>query len=178
MVLLFLAEGFEEVEALTAVDFLRRGNVEVKTVGVGGKEICGAHGIWVVADLTEQEVSAEGLEMLVLPGGSGAWVLEKSEKVQQLIACAAKEELWLAAICAAPFILGHLGLISGKRATCYPGFEQELIGAVYTGAPVETDGKVITGRGPGVASEFALALLRALRGDAVAMEVEAGLQRA
>ena len=136
MVYVFLAEGFEEIEALTPVDLLRRAGAEVRTVGVGSKNITGAHGITVACDMSEDEASAsikeapEALEMTVLPGGMpGTLNLGKSETVSHFLDAAAKRGAYIGAICAAPSVLGAKGLLRGRRAVCYPGFEDKLTGA-------------------------------------------------
>lgn len=165
MILVFLADGFEEIEALTPVDYLRRCELEVKTVGVRGKMVRGAHGITVLADLTMYDVDVDQVEMIVLPGGMpGTLNLEKSTLLKNLIAYCAEQEIPIGAICAAPTILGHMGLLQGRRATCFPGCEAELEGTTVTGAPVETDGIFITARGAGVANEFAFALAERMCG--------------
>ncbi len=163
MIYIFLAEGFEEIEALTPVDILRRAGQQVCTVGVGGgKIIRGSHGIGVECDLSDAEISPEKMDMIILPGGMpGTLNLEKSPVVQEMIDYAVANGKWVAAICAAPSILGHKGLLSGKVATCFPGFEQELEGAI-PGDYVCVDGKTVTARGMGVAAEFALKLVELL----------------
>ncbi|MBQ8670198.1 MAG: DJ-1/PfpI family protein, partial [Oscillospiraceae bacterium] len=144
MIYVFFANGFEEVEALAPVDILRRAEHEVQMVGVGGKFIKGAHGITVACDIEAPQVSLANMEMAVLPGGMpGTLNLEKSEIVQIVAEYAIEKNIPLGAICAAPSILGHAGLLEGRKATCFPGFEQELTGAEVTGAPVEVDGKLI-----------------------------------
>lgn len=166
MIYVFLAQGFEEIEALAVVDILRRAELEVKMVGVGGKKITGSHGITVECDIIEDESSPDGLEMIVLPGGlPGTLNLEKSETVQGYIDFAVDNDKWIGAICAAPSILGHKGLLEGKRVTCYPGFDSQLGGAVYTASPVEKSGKIITAKGPGAAVDFALVLVEELLGS-------------
>lgn len=172
MVYLLLAEGFEEIEALFPLDILRRGGVEVCTVGVGGREICGAHGISVIADTTIEE-AAEIPEMLILPGGMpGSVNLDESGEVDSLIARTVKAGGHLAAICAAPFVLGKRGLLAGHAAVCYPGFEDKLIDADYrANARVVTDGNITTAVGMGAASEFGLELLSILMGEEVARKV-------
>ena len=164
MVYVFLANGFEEVEALAPVDFLRRCELEVKTIGIGGEVVTGAHGITVKADISEYELNEyENATAVVLPGGMpGTLNLENSETVQDFVSYAEQEGLPICAICAAPSILGHRGLLDGKRATCFPGFENELGGATYTGESVECDGNIITGKGAGVALEFAHAIGKVL----------------
>lgn len=166
MIYVFLANGFEELEALAPVDILRRGGCEVKTVGVGGKTVCGAHKIPVVCDITEEEAATDGLEGIILPGGMpGALNLEKSECVCRFIDFAAENGLYIGAICAAPSILGHKGLLKGKKATCFPGFEKELDGAELSDAPVVTDGEITTACGAGAAFDFGFRLLSELTGD-------------
>ncbi len=163
MIYVFLAEGFEEVEALTPVDYLRRCELEVKTVGVTGKLVRGSHGITVMADILPEGVKPELADMIVLPGGMpGTLNLERAPIVQEMITYCVEHEIPVAAICAAPSILGHRGLLSGKTATCYTGFEDQLIGANATGEPVEKDGIFITARGAGVADRFAFKLIETL----------------
>ncbi|MFT9055682.1 MAG: DJ-1 family glyoxalase III [Ethanoligenens sp.] len=176
MVVLFLAEGFEEIEALATLDILRRGGVAVKTVGVSGRQIVGAHGVTVTADMTAEEVGTGELEMVVLPGGPGTPNLEASTVVQQFVDYAVQNDLWLGAICAAPSILGHKGLLKGKHAVCYPGYEPELTGATVGHTSVCVDGRIITGNGPGAAFAFGLALVEALRGKEQAEQVKNGMQ--
>lgn len=178
MVYVFFANGFEEIEAITPVDLLRRAGLEVTTVGVGGRQITGSHGITITCDITDAEATPENLEMVVLPGGMpGASNLDQSPVVQQFIDKAVEQGSWLGAICAAPFILGSRGLLKGRKATCFPGFESKLEGATYTGSPVEQDGNFITARGAGVAVDFALTLVQALTSPAKAKELSATIQR-
>ena len=157
----FLAEGFEEIEALTPVDVLRRAGLNVETVSVmDEREVIGAHGVPVVADILFEEVNEADAEMLVLPGGMpGASNLDEHEGLSELIHLFASEGRALAAICAAPMVLGKRGVLDGRRATCYPGFESYLDGAEYTGSLVETDGNIITGKGPGAAMDFAFTIV-------------------
>lgn len=180
MVAVFFAPGFEELEALAPVDVLCRAGVEVCTVGVGGRTVAGAHGVSVECDREAGPAFLEQLdqlEMVVLPGGMpGAQNLEDSPQVAAVLGEAARRGLWIGAICAAPFVLGHRGLLRGKRVTCYPGYETELTGAVYTGAAVEEDGRLITANGPGAALPFALRLAAALRGEAVAASLAEAMQ--
>ena len=174
----FLAEGFEEVEALTPVDMLRRGGVTVKTVGIGGKTITGAHGIPVGCDIAEEDVIPDEIDMMVLPGGMpGTTHLGESLTIQEGLAYAAQEDLWVAAICAAPSVLGENGLLHGRKYTCYPGFENdEKYHGTYTAAPLQQDGKIITANGAGNAMTFALYLLAALQGEEKALEVGRSIQ--
>ncbi len=159
MICVFLAEGFEEIEALTPVDFLRRCELPVKMVGVGAPVATGSHGIPVVCDLTAADLALDEVEAVILPGGMpGTLNLKKSDVVQAAIRKCAAEGKVVAAICAAPSILGHMGLLAGRKATCFPGFEEQLVGAEVTGKPVEQDGVFITSKGAGTASQFAFAL--------------------
>jgi len=164
MIYVFLAQGFEEVEALTAVDMLRRCELEVATVGVGDSLIVGSHGIPVVADTIAQEIALdENLQMIVLPGGMpGTLNLEKSPHVQAAVDYCVKENRYIAAICAAPSILGHKGLLNGREAVCYKGFESQLGNVVVSGGAVAVSGNIITGRSCGTSLEFALKLVEIL----------------
>ncbi|HBI51492.1 MAG TPA: DJ-1 family protein [Ruminococcaceae bacterium] len=166
MVLVFLANGFEETEAVAPIDILRRNGQNVITVGIGEEVITSSHGITVVPDVTEADMSLmTEIDMIVLPGGMpGTLNLEKSRTVQDTIDYCAANGKFIGAICAAPSILGKKGLLKGKKATCFPGFEEFLEGADFTGEPVEKDGNIITARGAGVAVEFGLKLVEALSG--------------
>lgn len=177
MVAVFLANGFEEIEALAVVDLLRRAELKVVTVGVGSAEPTGSHGITVKADIAEEAVNLQEVSAVVLPGGMpGTLNLEASKTVQAAIRFAFDNRLPVAAICAAPSILGHGGYLNGLHATCYPGFETELSGAVYEDTGVVTDGIVTTASGAGVAVDFALELVRRLVSVAVAEEIRRGIQ--
>ena len=174
---LFLANGFEESEAIVPADILRRGGVELTVVSVTGKrEVVSANKITVVADRLFDECDFGAADMLILPGGMpGAKNLNEHDALKKLLAQFAAQGGWVAALCAAPIVLGGLGLLEGCEATCYPGFEGQLAGATYTAQPTEIDGKIITGRGPGYAYGFGFALLAALMGEAVAKEVKAAM---
>ena len=177
MVVLFLADGFEEIEALTPLDLLRRAGVEMVTVGLGGREIRGSHGITVLADTDADHMPTGPVDMVILPGGMpGAANLDASELVAATLAHAHQSGAYLAAICAAPMVLGHQGYLAGKRATCFPGFEEHLIGAIARSEGVVRDGNVITARGMGVALDFGLALVEAIRGEEVAAALRAAVQ--
>lgn len=181
MVYLFLANGFEEIEALTPVDLLRRAGVEVTTVGIGGKTVTGAHHITVQAD-TDGDGALAMLrrgatpEMIVLPGGMpGASNLDASPVVEAFLAAAEEADAYIAAICAAPMILGKRGLLRGRRAVCYPGFEGTLTGAEVEDLPCVRDGKIITGQAMGAACAFALTLVEALKGESTAETLRGGV---
>ena len=179
MIYVFLAEGFEETEAVATIDVLRRAELPVKTVAVGtaGTLVAGAHGIPVQADIAEAEVTTDDMEAVVLPGGMpGTLNLERSETVKHSVTFCVENEKLTAAICAAPSILGHMGCLNGKKATCYPGFEQELQGAAVSAEPAVRDGNIITGKGPGAAIPFALMIVEAFCGGASAEELRKGLQ--
>ncbi len=164
MIYAFLAEGFEETEAVTPIDLLRRSGKKVITVGVGDNIIMGSHGIPIVTDTIAQEAPlTDELEMIILPGGMpGTLNLEKSEYVQAAIDFCTANNKYIGAICAAPSILGHKGLLKGRKAVCYKGFEAQLEGAEVLNAPVAVDGNIITARGAGVAVQFGLALVEAV----------------
>ena len=169
MIYLFLANGFEEIEALAPLDLLRRAGLEVTTVGIGGDTVMGAHGIPVTADIPEGMFADAAPDMVILPGGMpGAKNLDESRTVDTALKVAVKRNAFIAAICAAPMVLGHRGLLEGKRAICFPGFEQELKGATIADTRVVRDGNIITAAGMGVAVEFGLALVAALKGDEAA----------
>lgn len=165
MIYLFLAEGFEEIEAMTPVDYLRRAGIAVTTVCVGAKNITGAHNITVTADITTNDLASDAeFDGIILPGGMpGTLNLENDNTVMHFVNRAYNENKLLCAICAAPSILGHAGFLCGKKATCFPGFEADLLGAEVTGAPVEKDGNIITARGAGVAADFAFAIIAAIK---------------
>lgn len=169
----FLAEGFEEVEGLTVVDLLRRAEQKVITASISKeKTVFGSHNIPVTADELAEQVDFSQVDMLVLPGGlKGTQNLEADELVQSQIRAFYEAGKYVTAICAAPSILGKAGLLKGKRATSYPGFEQYLEGAQTAGNPVEVDGNVITGRSMGAAIDFGLALIEALDSRKKAEEI-------
>lgn len=175
--IVFLANGFEEMEAMGTIDILRRGGIEVTTVSITDNPVVlGAHNVPVTADTTLGQATLTGTDALVLPGGMpGASNLNDSEPVKEALLQQYREGRIVAAICAAPMVLGGLGLLKGRNATCYPGFEPKLIGANVTSEIVEVSENVITGKGPGLVIDFGLALVAALKGDAVAEEVAAGL---
>ena len=178
MVYCFLADGFEELEAVAPIDMLKRAGVKVVTVGVTGKTVTGSHGIPFVADITAEDIAlSEELEAVILPGGMpGTLNLEKSDVVQGAIDYAVSMDKYVCAICAAPSILGHKGLLEGKKATAFPGFEKELTGAVTDNYFVARDGRFITARGAGVATEFGLEIVTALVSKEKSDEIKATIQ--
>ncbi|WP_372933003.1 DJ-1 family glyoxalase III [Mariniphaga sediminis] len=165
-----LAEGFEEIEAVSIIDVLRRAAIETVVVSVTGKpEVTGSHDITITADQLFEEVDYNTIEMIVLPGGlPGANNLKKHTGLNNRIIDFHKNGKPLGAICAAPLVLGHLGILKNQKATCFPGFEDQLTGAEVTGAEVETSGEIITGKGAGVAIKFALKIVESLKGKEMA----------
>ena len=162
-VVIFIADGTEEVEALTPVDILRRAGAEVTVAGVGGMTLTGSHGIRIIADVSAEEINGEEYDMVILPGGMpGATNLLHSEAVLELVRRIDREGGVVSAICAAPIVLARAGLLAGRRFTMYPGFEQYLGGMTPTGELVECDGRVVTGKGPGAVFAFAAKLAAAL----------------
>ena len=160
MFYLFLAEGFEVTEALTTLDVMRRAKLSVQTVGVTGEYVTSSHGVTVKSDIVLSDISPDNMEGVILPGGMpGTLNLERSEKVIACVKSCYENGKLTAAICAAPSILGHLGILCGRNATCFPGFENELKGANYTAAHVEIDEHVITAKGAGCSIEFGHAIV-------------------
>ena len=176
-IFVFLADGFEEIEAITPIDVLRRAGLSVQTVSVMEEQIVvGAHGIPVVADKMFADIHLEDAEMLLLPGGlPGATNLDAHQGLSDMIMAFASEGKALAAICAAPLVFGNRGLLQGKKATCYPGFESYLTGAEYTAALVEIDGNFITAKGPGAAMDFAFAIVEKYCGIEKVNELKSGM---
>ena len=178
-VYVFLADGFEDIEALAPIDILRRGGADVTTVSIMDTEaVQSAHGVIVLADLTFAEAGDfSDADLLMLPGGMpGAANLDAHEGVRKALVRQAAEGKLVAAICAAPFVLGKLGLLRGKRATCYPSFEQYLDGADYTADLLTEDGNIITGEGPGAAFDFGYALLGRLASADVVEALKEGMR--
>ena len=173
MVYILLANGFEEAEAIVPADLLRRAGAEVALVGVTGPVVTGAHGIAVTADLTLEQVERSKMELLMLPGGlGGVENIGASAAAMELIRQAADGDGYLAAICAAPSLLGKLGLLEGRKAVCYPGMEAAMGAAdARKGHSVVADGRIITGEGPGAAFDFGLKLVETLKGAAAAKQV-------
>ncbi len=173
MIYVLLADGCEEIEALTPVDILRRGGCEVRTVGITGRDVTGSHGIRITADLLPEEAT-DPVDLLILPGGiPGADHLDASVETDRLIQKTLDENGRLAAICAAPYVLGKRGLLAGKKATCYPSekFRSRLLNAEILDCPVVTDGNVTTAAGMGAAFAFSVELLSLMAGREVAGKI-------
>ena len=179
-VLVPLAQGCEELEAVTVVDLLRRAGIEVVTAGLDEQPVCASRGVVLVPDMTLDEALQKNYDMVVLPGGlPGADNLKKDGRIIQLLVQMQAAGKYTAAICAAPRVLAAAGLLEGRQATSYPGSldKDSVPGLSYSEQPVVTDGRVITSRGPGTAMDFTLELIAILSGAAVRDKVEAGLQR-
>lgn len=173
MVYIFLAEGFEEIEALTQIDYLRRAGIDIISVGVTGKTVKGAHAIEVAADITIDDlILTDDTEMVILPGGiPGVPNLEACEKVLDAIEYAFKNGKYIAAICAAPTLLARYGYLEGKNAVCYPAMKDEMCGANYQKTSVVKDGKIITAEAAGASEQFSFELIKALKGENAALKV-------
>lgn len=176
MVYIILGTGFEEIEAVAPCDILRRGGVEVRYAGIGGRLIRGGNGITVQADCTVEEMDLDAMEMIVLPGGmGGVHSILGSEAAMKAVMYAHEHGKLVAAICAAPSILAKLHITDGKRAVVYPGMEAEMGSAVMTEENAVRDGKVLTGRAPGAALDFGYLLLQTLKGEETAQKVRGGM---
>ncbi len=173
MVYVLLGTGFEEIEALTPVDLLRRAGIPVLTVGVGGKTVSGGHGIAIEADISLEQLDLTDLSMIVLPGGLGGVAsLRASRAAMDAVKFAWANGKFVAAICAAPTILAELGITDGRKATCYPGCETGMTGAeIVPDVPCVRDGNLITGTSAGCAAAFALTLISALKDQETADNV-------
>lgn len=173
-IFIHFADGFEEIEALAPVDILRRAGCDVTIVSMmNRKEVTSSRGVRIVADKLFEEMNYAEADMLVLPGGMpGSKILDEHKGLKDKIVEANNAGKWIAAICAAPMVLGHLGLLKGMKATCYPGNEPDLVGATVTGASIEKDGNIITAKGAGVSVKFGLALAEVLVGKEKAEEIQ------
>lgn len=175
MIYIFLADGFEETEAITPTDLLKRAGKEVITVAVSGradKIITGSHGITFVCDIHIDECITDGLEAVILPGGKvGTDNLAADSRVAELVRYCSGNGLIIGAICAAPSVLGGLGVLNGRKAVCYPGFESKLTGATVMDVPAVTDGNIITARGAGASLEFSYELIYAFCGKEKADDI-------
>jgi 4-methyl-5(b-hydroxyethyl)-thiazole monophosphate biosynthesis len=168
-----MAEGFEEIEAIAVIDILRRAEIDTKIISMTGSiQVTGAHNITLLADALYDEIQVEDIQMIILPGGMpGTTNLQSHEQVGKWITQFHQQKKWIGAICAAPSILGLLHVLEGKSATCYPGFEADLIDSRYICEPVVQDGHIITSRGAGTALLFALKLVEVIKGIDVAEDL-------
>ena len=173
----YIADGTEEIEALTMTDVLRRAGVEVVTVSINKTaEVIMSHGVRIICDTTVAEADVNDADMLLLPGGMpGATNLNDCEAVRTAVLKQYEQGKKVGAICAAPLILGGLGILQGKRATCYPGFESQMTGATYTKELFTVDGNVITGEGPAATLPFSYAILEMLGKGAEAEQLRKGM---
>ncbi len=177
MIYIFLADGFEEVEALAPLDILRRANLDTVTVGVTGEFVTGAHNITVKADIALSDVKFENIDAVILPGGlEGTENLDKNEIVKNAVKYADDNKKLVCAICAAPSILGKMGLLKGKKATCYPGFEDTFYGGEYVKQSVAVCDNFITSDGMGSAYKFGFEITVALCGTEKAEEIKKQIQ--
>ena len=178
MVYVFLADGFEELEAIAPIDVMRRAGLEVVTVGVGKESVHSSHGVVIKADITDSQVKLDGsVQAVMLPGGMpGTRNLDASPAVHSALDFCAGNGLLITAICAAPSVLGKKGLLSGREAICFPGFEQLLTGARISEKYVVADGNFITARGAGVAVDFGLKIVEKLCGSEKSAEIRAAIQ--
>ena len=178
MFYLFMADGTEEVEAIATLDVMRRAGIEIVTAGIGSAFITGSHNVTIKCDIEAKDIVLDsGLDGIILPGGMpGTINLEKDADVQKAIKFCHDNSLYLCAICAAPSVLGHAGVLRGKKAVCFPGFEDELTGADTPDCYVCSDGNVITGRGMGCAVLFGLEIVKAVKGADAADKLKASLQ--
>ena len=177
MIYVFLADGFEEMEAIAPTDILRRAGFDLKTVGVKGKEVTGTQGIKIKSDIDISEIEKEGIEAIILPGGMpGTTNLYNSVELREILKYCFERKILVAAICAAPSILGKMGFLKNKKVCCYPGFESQLEGAILTEDLVCCDGNIVTAKGPGAAMQFGFEILRILKGESCAKEIKSEMQ--
>ena len=178
MIYIFMADGFEETEAIAPIDMLRRAGTDLVTVGIKNDSVKSSHGVLMLCDITDQQVELDDrLEMIVLPGGMpGTLNLEANPVVQSAIDYCVEHNIPIGAICAAPSVLGKKGILNGKEAICFPGFEKFLIGAKLSDKKVVTDGIFTTAAGAGVAVEFGLELARVLKGKEESDSIRAAIQ--
>jgi 4-methyl-5(b-hydroxyethyl)-thiazole monophosphate biosynthesis len=165
-----LADGFEEIEAVSIIDVLRRAELNIIVVSITGNiEVKGSHGIKIIADQLFNEVNYESVDMIILPGGMpGSANLNEHLGLREQILNFNENNKLLGAICAAPLVFGNLGILKNKKATCYPGFENQLHGAIVTNENIEVAGNIITGKGAGVAINFALKIAEIFKGKTTA----------
>ncbi len=177
MFYMFLADGFEETEAIATLDVMRRAGLEVQTVGVKSQQVVGTHNVAVIADILIDDAVFDNLEGVVLPGGMpGTTNLENCKRVIDFVKYANDNQKIVAAICAAPSIPGHLGILKGKNATCFPGFESELNCKSYTASHTTTDGLIVTAKGAGCAIEFGQAIVSLAKSKEVADKIVENMQ--
>ncbi len=172
-VLIPLAEGFEEIEAVTIIDTLRRAEIDAITAYLEKNPVSGSHNIQIIADIGINDIEAEEIDAIILPGGMpGSENIKNNAAITSIIKKIYKKKGIIGAICAAPIALGALGALEGKNATCYPGFENQLKGATVCKKPVVADGNIITGNAAGSALHFALEVVRKIKGEDVMLSLK------
>ncbi|MBR4173569.1 MAG: DJ-1/PfpI family protein [Clostridia bacterium] len=176
MIYMLLTDGFEDIEALETLDILRRAGLDTKTVSISGASVQSAHNVPILSDQIFEDTDFSDMTMLILPGGAGHTAFLQSGKVLRLIENAYNQGIYIAAICASPSVIGKLGLLKGKRFTCFPGFENKVIGSIYSPEKVVCDGKFITARGAGAASDFGFEIVKLMKGEPVATELKKQMQ--
>lgn len=176
MIYMLLTDGFEDIEALETLDILRRAGLDTKTVGIAEKTVTSSHDVTVMCDMLLEEADFSDMRMLILPGGPGHTAFSESEKVRALIASASEQGLYIAAICASPSVIGKMGLLKGRRFTCFPGFEDTVSGGIYSPEKVVSDGKFITARGAGAASDFGFEIVTLFKGKQAAQRLKEQMQ--
>ena len=176
MVYMLLGTGFEEMEAVAPVDVMRRAGIDVKYAGIGGDFVTGGNGITLKADVRVEDIDLESMEMIILPGGlGGVKSIASSKDAVEAVNYAYDNGLYIAAICAAPTLLGKLGFLDGVKAVCYPGMEDGMTGAVAENVKTVRDGQFVTGQAPGAAIDFGLGLVELLKGEAAAEKVNGSI---
>ena len=176
MIYMLLTDGFEDIEALETLDILRRAGISAKTVGISSKTVTSSHNVTVFCDLTFDTADFSDMRMLILPGGPGHTAFSESDKVCNLIKSAYEKGLYIAAICASPSVIGRMGLLKGRHYTCFPGFEDMVLGGIYSQEKVVTDGQFITARGAGAASEFGFEIVSLFKGKRISDELKKQMQ--
>lgn len=176
MVYVLMVNGFEDIEAIEPIDIMRRAGVDVKTVGVMSKYATSSHDITIETDILVDDVQLDDMEMLVLPGGPGHTNLDESDVVQGLITSALDKDVYVAAICASPSILGKRGILDGKKYTCFPGFEKFAPNGIFTGEKATLYGKILTGKGAGAAADFGFKMVEILKGKDIADKLRKEMQ--
>jgi len=176
MIYMLLTDGFEDIEALETLDILRRAGLIAKTVGISAKAVKSSHNVTVMCDLTFEDTDFSDMRMLILPGGPGHTAFSESDKIQKLIKSAYEKGLYIASICASPSVIGKMGLLKGKRFTCFPGFEDLVKGGIYSPEKVVIDGQFITARGAGAASDFGFEIVTLFKGERISSELKRQMQ--
>ena len=176
MVYVLMVDGFEDIEALEPVDIMRRAGISVKTVGVYSEKVTSSHNVTIETDIMIDDVLTADMEMLVLPGGPGHTNLDASEKVHSLISYALENGIYIGAICASPSILGKRGILDGKNYTCFPGFEEFTPKGIFSSQKAVLDGKILTARGAGAASDFGFMMVELLKDKNTAEKLRKEMQ--